>query len=162
MKPRGWTIGIAALAVLAMILGSAAGCGKPTGPAGGGEPVVSPGTFEYFVGDWQNKERLQAYWKVVIRPDRVLEQWVREDAPTRAAALDVQKTWVDAEGGTCCQFLAEDHCYGQVAGMIRVDAAHKVLEYNMRSARLSGPLPEKIDSHSPGGDWTVYLAYGRK
>ena len=163
MKAKGWAIGVAALAALALVLGSAAGCGKAPGPAGSREPTASPGTFEFFVGDWQNKERMQAYWKVVIRPDRVLEQWVREDAPSRAAELDVRNTWVDAEGGTCCQFLAEDHCYGKVAGMIRVDAARKVLEYNMKSARLvSGAWPEKIDSRSPTGDWTVYLAYNRK
>ena len=162
MKPRGWMIGVAALVVLALVLGSAAGCKKPLGQAGSGEPKASPGTFEFIVGDWQNKERLQAYWKVVIRPDRVMEQWIREDAPSRAAALDIKKTWVDAEGGTCCQFLADDKCYGQVVGMMRVDAAGQKLEYNMKSARISGPWPEKIDPRSPAGDWTVYLAYNRK
>jgi hypothetical protein len=162
VKPRGWTLGFAAPVALALVLGSAAGCRKAPGPAGGSETTASAGTFERFVGDWQNKERLQAYWKVVVRPDRVLEQWVREDAPSRAAELDVRKTWVDAEGGTCCQFLAVDHCFGQVVGMMRVDAERKVLEYNMKSAKLSGPWPEKIDSRSPAGDWTVYLAYNRK
>jgi len=105
---------------------------------------------------------MQAYWKVVIRPDRVMQQWIREDAPSRAAALDIKKTWVDAEGGTCCQFLADDKCYGQVVGMMRVDVAGQKLEYNMKSARISGPWPEKIDPRSPAGDWTVYLAYNRK
>jgi hypothetical protein len=160
MQARGWRA--RALAVLALVLSGAAGCGKAPAPAVSQEPTASPGTFEYLVGDWQNRERMQAYWKVVVRPDRVLEQWLREDAPSRASALDIRKTWVDAEGGTCCQFLAEDHCYGMVAGMIRVDAARKLLEYNMRSARLSGPLPEKIDPRSPSGDWTVYMAYNRK
>jgi hypothetical protein len=162
VKPRCWTLGFAAPAALALVLGSTVGCGKSPGPAGGREPTASSGTFERFVGDWQNKERMQAYWKVVIRPDRVMEQWVREDAPSRAAELDVMKTWVDAEGGTCCQFLADDKCYGRVIGLMRVDPASQVLEYNMKSAKLSGPWPEKIDSRSPTGDWTVYLAYNRK
>jgi hypothetical protein len=163
MKARGWVCGLAAAAALALALAGAAGCGRAREPAGSGGPTASPGSFEFLVGDWQNKERMQAYWKVVIRPDRVMEQWVREDAPSRAAELDVRNTWVDAEGGTCCQFLAEDHCYGKVAGMIRVDAARKVLEYNMKSARLVGEAwPEKIDSRSPTGEWTMYLAYSRK
>jgi hypothetical protein len=162
MKRQCWRTRFAALAALVLVFSVAAGCGKSRDPVGSGKPKASPGTFEYFVGDWQNKERMQAYWKVVIRPDRVLEQWIRTDAPSRAATLDIKKTWVDAEGGTCCQFLAEDHCYGRVVGMMRVDAARQMLEYNMKSARISGPWPEKIDSRSPAGDWTVYLALYRK
>ncbi len=162
MKKLGWRIWFAAQAALALAFLVAAGCGKSLDPAASRKPKANPGSFEYLVGDWQNKDRMQAYWKVVIRPDRVMEQWIREDAPSRAAALDIKRTWVDAEGGTCCQFLADDKCYGQVVAMMRVDAARQKLEYNMKSARISGPWPEKIDPRSPAGDWTVYLAYSRK
>ena len=72
--------------------------------------------------------------------------------------MDVRKTWVDEEGGTCCQLLAADHCYGHAVGMIRVDASRKALEFNMRSASVSSPIPENIDPRSHAGDWTVYLA----
>jgi len=159
MKRGKWLLMVVGIGALALTLVSGVGCGRS---AAGAAAAASPGTFEWFVGDWENTQTSQAFWKIVVRSDRVMEQWVRKNAPSRAAALDVKKIWVDSEAATCCQFLAEDECFGKVIGLMRVDGTGKVLEYNYKKDRPNQAWPEKIDSRSPSGDWTVYLAYGRK
>jgi hypothetical protein len=154
MTSRVWFVRSAMLLSVVLLLVTAVGCGTSS---------QSDSSFRRFVGKWVNTQRTQAYSMLVIKRDHVMQQFVRSDAPTRAATLEIRKTWVDAEGGTCCQFKATDECYGHVIGLMRVDTAGKVLEYNIKPVRDDGrPWPEKIDPRAPMGDWVQYLVFNIK
>ena len=81
-----------------------------------------------------------------IQPDRTVEAWVRPDSPrTREYSVKLRKTWVDAEGATLCQFFFTyiDGTKYQGQGLIRVDKARKVLEWNKKFGKEGDLYPER-------------------
>jgi len=114
-----------------------------------------------FVGTWQNREAEleQPFAKIAVQPDGV-------DSPSanKALSAEVKRTWVDAEGGICCQFFFTfvEGSKGQGLGLVRLDKARKVLELNMKYAGEEDAHPDQIERKMPGENWTLYMVFSRK
>ena len=123
--------------------------------------------YKCFVGTWENTEAKadQAFGKVVLQPDYIMKLWVGKDSPSPyAAKVAVKKTWVDAEGGLCCQYFFTffERNKARGLGLMRLDKAEKVLELNQKYGKEDDAHPDQIERQSPGKDWTLYMIFYRK
>ena len=138
-----------ALVICALVL---PGCGPRA--LSGGE------AWGRFVGTWQNREAEleQPFAKIAVQPDGV-------DSPSanKALSAEVKRTWVDTEGGICCQFYFTyvEGSKGQGLGLMRLDKARQTLELNMKYAGKEDLHPEQIERTMPGEKWTWYMLFFR-
>jgi hypothetical protein len=154
--------------VAASILLAFAVCGLLlSGCSRGQQSLSDEEAYQRFLGTWENTEIQisQPFGKAVLQPDYVMKLWVRKDSPSAyAATVTVKKTWVDAEGGTCCQYFFTffERTKGQGLGLMRLDKARKVLELNQKYGKEDDVHPDRIERKSPGENWTLYMIFYRK
>ena len=136
-------------------------------PGCGPRSLLGGQAYGRFVGTWQNREAEldQPFARIAVQPDYIVKFWLRVDSPAanKALSAEVKRTWVDTEGGICCQFYFTyvEGSKGQGLGLMRLDKARQTLELNMKYAGKEDLHPEQIERKMPGEKWTWYMLFFR-